>query len=112
MSDEMNVSEEGQVQYQRASSLLSAPDQQIDPGYFLLFQEGTQVGRAFRPAQGGEEHWELFRSYKWPSERNPNVTLRLEYKKQGTSVPVPRDAKEFVAGITSGSTYLHMRAVV
>lgn len=92
--------------YEHGSGLLANPDMQIDPGYFLLRQNGQQVGRAFT-SRRGDEHWELFGSYIWPSRRSGPVVLVIE----PTTVNVPADDAAFRSGIRQGSVYLHLKAV-
>lgn len=105
MSDESNESQSDGADNVRGSGLLAGPDMQIDPGYFIVRQNGKQVGRAYATRRS-EEHWELFTNYTWPSKKNGPVTLEIV-----PSGDAPATVEAFRNGIKQGSVYLHLRAV-
>jgi hypothetical protein len=105
MSDDTNV-KGGGARIGHGDSFLRSPNAEIDPGYYILYQGNNRVGRAFVPREGGEEYWELFANYRYPSRLNPNVTLRFEY----STYNVPRNGTEFIATCTNGSTGIHLRS--
>ncbi|WP_437779747.1 hypothetical protein [Sorangium sp. So ce1097] len=106
MSDKREGVQSDGEGYERGSGLLAGPDMEIDPGYFIVKQNGQQVGRAYA-IRRGEEHWELFTGYRWPSKNSGPVTLVIEPMSQG----VPADDDAFRRGIRQGSVYLHLMAV-